>query len=142
MARALQESESQLRSLQDNIPIGLFRRSIDGRMIFANPKMVSIFGYDSEAEMLQVPIRQLYHDPREYDRVTEKFEAFGSIQSLELRLRRKDGTPIWGAVHLKKSNDPKTGAAYIDGAILDITLKDLEKVLYCEVYIVLDGAGT
>jgi len=121
MSRALQESESQLRSLQDNIPIGLFRRSIDGRILFANPKLISIFGYDSEDEMMQVPIRRLYYHPQQYDQVMETFEASGNIQSRELRFKRKDGTPIWGAVHLKRSDDPKSGTAYIDGAFLDIT---------------------
>ena len=121
MADALQESEAQLRSLQDNIPVGLFRRSMDGRLLFANPKMVSIFGYDSQEEMMQKPIRQSYDDPGQYDEVMDRFEASENIQRLELRLKRKDGTPIWGAVHLNRTIDPKSGVAHIDGAIIDIT---------------------
>jgi PAS domain S-box-containing protein len=121
MADMLQESESQLRSLQDNIPVGLFRRTMDGRLLFANPKMVSIFGYDSQDEMMQVPIRQSYDDPGQYDHVMDRFDASETIQRLELRFRRKDGTPIWGAVHLKRTTDPKSGVSFIDGAIIDIT---------------------
>jgi PAS domain S-box-containing protein len=121
MARALQESESQLRSLQDNIPVGLFRRTVDGRLLFANPKMVSIFGYESEKKMLEVPIQQLYHYPEQYAHIMGKFAASDNIQGLELLLKRKDGSPIWGAIHLKKTHDPKTEETFIDGAILDIT---------------------
>jgi PAS domain S-box-containing protein len=121
MAEALQESEAQLRSLQDNIPVGLFRRTMDGRLLFANPKMVSIFGYDSQDEMMQVPIRQSYDDPGQYDHVMERFEASENIQRLELRFKRKDGTPIWGALHLKRTVDSKSGVPIIDGAIIDIT---------------------
>jgi PAS domain S-box-containing protein len=121
MAEALRVSEAQLRSLQDNIPIGLFRRSADGRLLFANPKMVSIFGYASEEEMCRVPIRQVYFDSEQYDRVMEQFEAFGTTQSLELCFKRKDGTPVWGAVHLKRFKDLKSGDVYIDGAFIDIT---------------------
>jgi PAS domain-containing protein len=79
IAEALQESEAQLRSLQDNIPIGLFRRTADGRLLFANPKMISIFGYASEEEMIRVPIRQIYNDPEQYDQVMEQFDASGII---------------------------------------------------------------
>jgi len=121
MTEALQESESQLRSLQDNIPVGLFRKSTDGRLLFANPKMIAIFGYDSEEELISENIRQLFFYPQQYDHVMDKFEASDSIQSLELRFKRKDGTPIWGSVHLKISGNPKIGASYIDGAIQDIT---------------------
>jgi PAS domain S-box-containing protein len=121
MAQALQASESQLRSLQDNSPIGLYRRSLDGRIIFANPKMLSIFGYDSMDEIMQTPVQQFYFQPGQYEEINRRFETSGDIQSVELRLKRKDGTPIWGAVHLKKTDDPKSASAYIDGAILDIT---------------------
>ncbi|MGD9364088.1 MAG: response regulator [Desulfobacteraceae bacterium] len=121
MADALQKSEAQLRSLQDNIPIGLFRRTIDGRFLFANPKMVSIFGYDSQDEMMNVPICRLYDHPEQYDYMMDWFKASDNIQRLELRFKRQDGTPIWGAVHLNRTVDQKTGTAYIDGALIDIT---------------------
>lgn len=121
MADALQVSEAQLRSLQDNIPIGLFRRSVDGHLLFANPKMVSIFGYASQEEMSKVPIRQSYYDPEQYDHLMDQFEVLGTTQRFELCYKRKDGTPVWGAVHLKRSKDLKSGQEYIDGAFIDIT---------------------
>jgi signal transduction histidine kinase/ActR/RegA family two-component response regulator len=40
---------------------------------------------------------------------------------LELCFKRKDGTPVWGAVHLKRTKDLKLGDDYIDGAFIDIT---------------------
>lgn len=121
IAEALQLSEARLRSLQDNSPIGLFRRSGAGRLLFANPKMVSIFGFDSEAEMMRVPIRQAYFDPDQYDHVMAKFEAGGTTQSHELCFKRKDGTHVWGAIHLKRTKELKSGDDYIDGAFIDIT---------------------
>ncbi|MEJ2155233.1 MAG: ATP-binding protein [Desulfobacteraceae bacterium] len=121
IALALQESESQLRSLQDNIPVGLFRKSTDGRLLFANPKMIAIFGYESEEEMIDVDFRQRFYYHQQYDHIMDKFETSDSIQNLELRFKRKDGTPMWGSVHLKISDDPKSGDRYIDGAIQDIT---------------------
>jgi PAS domain S-box-containing protein len=120
-ANALQESENHLRSLQNNIPIGLYRRSPDGRLLFANPKLVSTFGFDSEEEMMQTPIRQFYYDPNQYDQVVEQLKMSGKIQSLELQFKRKDGTVIWGAMHINQTTDPISGAVYIDGAVVDIT---------------------
>ncbi len=121
MAEALQESEAQLRSLQDNIPIGLYRRTVDGRILFANPKMVSIFGFESEQDILQANVRGLYYDPKQYDQFVEWFETDEKTRSHEQRYKRKDGTPIWGAVHMNRTVDKKSGAVYIDGAIVDIT---------------------
>lgn len=121
MAQALQKSESQLRSLQDNIPVGLFRKSADGRLLFANPTMMAIFGFDSEEEMIHADIRRLFHYPQQYDHIMAEIEVSNSIQNLELRFKRKDGTPAWGRVHLKKYKDYNLGESYIDGAIQDIT---------------------
>ena len=83
--------------------------------------MVSIFGYASEEEMMSVPIRRYYLDPDQYDHLMAKFEAGGTTQSHELCFKRKDGTPVWGAIHLKRTKDLKTGEDYIDGAFIDIT---------------------
>jgi two-component system, cell cycle sensor histidine kinase and response regulator CckA len=121
MALALQGSESQLRSLQDNIPVGLFRKSTDGRLLFANPKMVAIFGYETQETMMNIEFQQRFFYCQQYDHLMDKLETSDSIQNLELRFKRKDGTPIWGRLHLKKSKDPHSGDRYIDGAFQDIT---------------------
>ena len=51
--RRLRQSERAFRDLYDNISEGVFRSTLDGRMISANPYLVRLNGFDSEAEMLR-----------------------------------------------------------------------------------------
>src|SRR5664279_2888707 len=46
------EAERSFRDLYNNITEGVFRSTLDGHMISANPALVHLNGYDSEDEML------------------------------------------------------------------------------------------
>ena len=49
---AARESENNFRELYNNISEGVFRSTLDGHMISANPALVRLNGFASEAEML------------------------------------------------------------------------------------------
>ena len=51
---ALRKSEANFRSLVENSPYGIYRVSIDGRPLLANPAVVKMLGYESEAALLAV----------------------------------------------------------------------------------------
>jgi len=48
----MQAAEQSFRDLYSNISEGVFRSTLDGRMISANPALVRLNGFDSEEEML------------------------------------------------------------------------------------------
>ncbi|MCP4745303.1 MAG: response regulator [Desulfobacteraceae bacterium] len=121
MANALQKSEAQLRSLQSNIPIGLFRKTIDGQLVFVNPKCLEIFGYSKTEEMLALPMEQFFDSQDDYQNLIDAIEEKEEVQAMEIRFQRKDGTLIWCAIHLKRLVNKSSGGLYLDGAILDIT---------------------
>ncbi|MFO7639081.1 MAG: PAS domain S-box protein, partial [bacterium] len=64
---ALREREQMLQDLRDNVPVGLFRTTPDGRFLAVNPAGVRLAGYESEAEMLGTPVAALYADPGKRD---------------------------------------------------------------------------
>jgi hypothetical protein len=49
---AVEDSENRYRVIYENVSEGMYRSSLDGRQISANPALVCLIGYDSEAEML------------------------------------------------------------------------------------------
>jgi PAS domain S-box-containing protein len=120
---ALRRSEAQLQSLWTDIPIGLHRRTLDGKLISANPKFVSIFGYTSEEEVLQVSIPQLYYEPEDYRELMNRLEVSSTIQAHESRFRCKDGRIIWCVLDMKMVRDQETGMLCINGALQDITYR-------------------
>ena len=48
----MRAAEHSFRDLYNNISEGVFRSTLDGRMISANPALVRLNGFDSEEEML------------------------------------------------------------------------------------------
>lgn len=99
--RVLSEEQS---AMLDNELIGIVRLNRANRVaIWNNRAMSKMFGYTME-ELHQHPARMLYPDDATYERVgTECRAAFaeGRDYITQVRLRRKDGSPIW--IHLQGS---------------------------------------
>ena len=94
--KALEESEERFRQLFENVPIGIYRTTPDGRIVDANPALVSMLGYISFAELAG---RNLEKDPpsaadiRARDFV-KHLQREGEIKGLEATWKRKDGSLI------------------------------------------------
>jgi len=120
---ALRQSEERYRLLIENLPVGLYRSIGDpkGKFVMANPAMVRMFGYERPQEFLQTSVADLYQDPAERQGLSEKLLAQGHVLREELRLKKRDGTPIWGAVTARAVSDESSEIKYFDGMIEDIT---------------------
>lgn len=91
---ALRRSEAGLRSLVENAPYGIYRTSLDGRFLAANPALVKMLGYDSWDEMSRLDVgRNVYADPAERDRLVSQSHDALEI-GLEIPWKRQDGTSI------------------------------------------------
>jgi len=120
---ALRQSEERLRTLVQNAPVGIYRNTAGpkSRSLQANLAILKMFGFDSLEEFLTVDVADLYQDPEDRRRFIEDLARQGTVQNRELRLRRKDGTPIWGSVSTKAHYGPDGQVDWMDGVIQDIT---------------------
>jgi len=123
MEEALRRSEEQYRTLHSNIPVGLYRNSPGprGRFLAANPAIASMFGYSSVEEFLQANVSDLYETPEDRKAFSERLSREGKVSRVELRLKKRDGTPFWGAVSAQTMKDERGNILYFDGMIEDIT---------------------
>ena len=128
----LRESEEQYRTLYKNIPIGVYRNTPgpEGRILMANPGFMKIFGIKSYEELAQLKVKDLYQDPAERASFSERLIAEGHVKGVERRLKRLDGTPIWGSVTVQAVYNEDGEAAWFDCTIEDITRrKEAEEAL-------------
>jgi len=119
------ERKERYRSLIANVPVSLYRYTPDphGRFLMANPALAKMFGYDSAEELLRVNASDLYADPRDLEAFSNKLLFRGRVESEELRLKKKDGTSIWGAVTVSVIKNTSGQIRYFDGMIEDISAR-------------------
>ena len=112
-------SEESLRALFDRNLAGMFRSRRDGRVLECNAAFVRLLGYRSREEVLACNAKEFYLDAQDRERLLQRLRPGAVVTNEELQLRRADGIPLWGLVHLREVADgPST---YLEGIIIDIT---------------------
>src|ERR1700758_2586998 len=92
---ALRRSEARYRSLVQSAVYGIYRATVDGRFLDVNPALIQMLGYESVEQVLMLdPQREVFVDSGEHDRLMLEFQRTGSLDSAEVRWKRKDGSAI------------------------------------------------
>ena len=92
---ALRASEARHRSLVESAVYGMYRSSLDGKFLDVNPALVEMLGYSSAEELMAVDMaRDVYVDPEHRAAVLKSYQETGTLETLELRWKRKDGRHI------------------------------------------------
>jgi len=127
---ALKESEKRYRNLLENVLVGVYQVTLDGKFLFANQKMAEMFGYSSYEEFEAVSsVADLYARPGERTKVVDEIINKGFIID-EVEFRRKDGQNIWVKLHTRKTIN-KEGTIILEGLMEDVTEKrNLEDQLH------------
>jgi PAS domain S-box-containing protein/putative nucleotidyltransferase with HDIG domain len=115
------ENLRQLKSLQSNVPVGIFRSTPNGKLISINKSFITMFGYDNEAEAINVDTVNFYKDIQDRNLVYQKLATEGVVDDLELQMKRKDGSTFWALLSIKAIYDENNNWIYQDGIMNDIT---------------------
>ena len=118
---ALRESEERYRSLVNNLNVGVYRNTPDGRYLQANPALVRMHGYDSVDEFLKTNVVDFYENS--VDRAAFLAHLFhaDAVTGYEVRLKIKNGTRIYCAITAAVHHGPDGRVEWIDGIVEDIT---------------------
>ena len=92
---ALQRSESRYRELVENAAYGIYRSTPDGRFLSANPALVAMLGYDSEASLLGLDIaRDVYVNSAERADLVAEYADVERGPEVDTLWKRKDGRHV------------------------------------------------
>ncbi|GEM_PF-1240789 len=125
----LRENEMRFRVIFENVPIGMFQSTVEGKLIFVNPAFADMFGYDSPEECLEIVNRSnvadvLYKDPELRPFYLNKIELSDSKWEIfENRYHRKDRSIFDGILSFGKRQETISGDLYLYGFVQDITHK-------------------
>jgi PAS domain S-box-containing protein len=117
----LQKSEERFRTLQENIPVGVYRTSADGKFISLNPAALKMLGVDATVDLSSLETPDFWSDQEARRDFLNRFDAEGKVTDFVSKFKRKDGSLFWGSLSSAKVVDAKGNPTFVDGVIQDIT---------------------
>jgi diguanylate cyclase (GGDEF)-like protein/PAS domain S-box-containing protein len=126
--QGLREAERRYRGLFDNALEGIFRTTLDGRYLGANPALANIYGFESPDELianLHNIGSQLYVDPQRRQEFMRIITSRGSVSGFESQIYRKNGDIIWISENARVIVDDAGRLQGYEGTVEDITERKL-----------------
>lgn len=123
--QALIDAEIRYRDLFQDIPIGLYQTSPDGRFLEINRAMVEILGYPNSEVLYRTPTRDLYATDEDFEAWSDRMKRNGYVKELVVKMKRFDGESIWVEINGKQVY--KDGVLFCnEGSVQDVT----DRILY------------
>lgn len=118
----LREIERKYYDLLKHLPVGVYHTTPDGKLVEANQNLADLLGFDSCQELVNINVSDLYVDKKDREKHLKKLED-RSVDCCDFRLKRKDGTVIWGRDYPRAVIGADGKVMYYAGILVDITLQ-------------------
>ncbi|HUO26787.1 MAG TPA: EAL domain-containing protein [Candidatus Aquilonibacter sp.] len=126
--QAVRDSETRYRLLFERNLAGVFRTTLDGRVLECNPAAAQLFGYDSAEELLQVSVVSLYQNAADREAFLGKLKSETHITNHEMKFRRKNGEVVWVMLNVTLVGSDAGTEPIVEGTLVNITpRKDAEE---------------
>jgi PAS domain S-box-containing protein len=118
---ALRLSEQKYRDIFDFATVGIYQSRHDGSLITVNAPLAEILAYDSPDDLLRHNLDEIYADPKQRRALIAQYGPTGKSHRLEVRWKRKDGTPIWIELDARAVLSADGTTRYFEGFVKDIS---------------------
>lgn len=106
--------------LLENLPVGVFRSTLDGRILEASDVLARILGYDSVAALVRVSLNDLWIESAQHDELLAKLCSAPNATA-ELHVLRGDGKPVWVCIFAHAVREASGEVTALEGLMVDIT---------------------
>ncbi|SNZ13239.1 PAS domain S-box-containing protein [Natronoarchaeum philippinense] len=103
----------------EQLPVGVFRSTIDGEYLYVNPALVDLLGADSRDTVIERGSPPFYAEPGSREEFVDALEEQGNVLGHEVRIEQLDGTELWGSMSAWLTTSD--GRSIIEGVIEDIS---------------------
>ena len=121
--KALRESEERYRSLFERVPVGLYRTTVEGQILDANPALVQMLRYPDRATLLKSSIIDRYVNHEDRRRWLDLMERHQQVIGFETYWHCYNGQPIWVSDSARVIHDEQGNILYYEGSVEDITAR-------------------
>jgi two-component system sensor histidine kinase/response regulator len=118
-------AEARYRSLENRVPVGLFRVSPERRIIEANPALMEMLGFSDAESLKQADVAELWLRRDELARFQAVIAREGIVKNFEMEIRRPDGSVIWCEQGARAIYDAAGNVEQYEGVLVDVNSRKL-----------------
>ena len=109
--------------LLEHLPVGVYRSTPAGEIVYANPALAAVLGYASLAEMQEIDVRSDLGYPREA--FVEEVRAHGEVRNLIVAWTDRNGRALVTRENARGIRDADGEVRYFEGTMEDVTAEHL-----------------
>lgn len=126
----LRDTRARHLNFLENVPVGVYRTTPDGELLYANPALVDMLRAESLGELKQVNVRNWYVDQSERKAFKSDIAETGTVENREARIHRLDGKTIDIMESSRAVRDDAGQVQYYEGIFQEITeRKRVQRIL-------------
>ncbi|HZY25582.1 MAG TPA: PAS domain S-box protein, partial [Bacteroidales bacterium] len=114
---SLKQSEDRFRTIAESLTVIVYITKIsDSTITFLNEPFEKVYGY-KKAEIIGTRMPEIYVYPDDNGFLIDSLKVKGLVENVEIRVKKKDGTPFWIMTSIRKinfMNEPSYLTASID----------------------------
>jgi PAS domain S-box-containing protein len=112
---------NRYRSLLDEIPVGIFRMTVEGSLLEANPAMLEILHLDNLDSSAPTNLFARFVDSDLPKQIRSHLQQQGTLYNVITRLRQKDDTVTWIDLDIRPVHHRQGELLHLEGTVKDIT---------------------
>jgi diguanylate cyclase (GGDEF)-like protein/PAS domain S-box-containing protein len=120
-------ADIEYHALFDNCVVGIYRTTVEGRMLRANAALVALNGYKSEAELIAAVndiSSEWYVDPQRRDAFKRLIAQNGVVHDFVSEVyRHKSREPVWISENAWSICDPDGNILWYEGMVVESTAR-------------------
>lgn len=113
--------EERYRLLFERNLAAVYSATMAGQIVNCNDAFAGLVGCASRKETLSRRLQDFYWDDSDWDAHFARLLAQGSLNNVEIHIRRMDGTPVWGLENTTLLQVMDGNPGRIQGTIVDLT---------------------
>ena len=119
--RNLAAQEANYRRLFERNLAGVYRSTLDGRLLDCNEAFARLYGFGSREEALRHAVIELHRGPEAREAFLAALQRTGTLVNYESRGRRQDGSELWLLENSSLAPDDDGCLTQIEGTLVDIS---------------------
>ncbi|MFW6197020.1 MAG: PAS domain S-box protein [Thermoplasmatota archaeon] len=128
--KRLIESERRYEDLVKNLPVGIYKTTLEGKIIDGNEALADILGYSDVRKLRSVDAFDLFVNPEDREKWVERIKNKDVVENFEYKIEKPDGDVIWVEDTARVVRDDKGDLDHFNGIIRDVTeIKEIEEEL-------------